>query len=62
MAANVGLRATHRAVHLPLPHTRMARLAASGKHEEAQAAYEDLLTLWRDADADILILKQAKAE
>jgi len=40
----------------------MARLAASGKHEEAQVAYEDLLTLWRDADADILILKQAKAE
>jgi hypothetical protein len=26
------------------------------------AAYKDFLTLWRDADADIPILKQAKAE
>jgi len=26
------------------------------------AAYKDFLTLWRDADPDIPILKQAKAE
>jgi hypothetical protein len=28
----------------------------------ALAAYKDLLTLWKDADPDIPILKQAKAE
>jgi hypothetical protein len=28
----------------------------------ALAAYEDFLTLWKDADPDIPILKQAKAE
>jgi len=26
------------------------------------AAYKDLLTLWKDADPDIPILKEAKAE
>jgi hypothetical protein len=31
----------------------------SGK---ARAAYEDFLTLWKDADPDIPILKEAKAE
>jgi len=29
---------------------------------EARAAYEDLFALWKDADPDIPILKQAKAE
>jgi len=29
---------------------------------KAKAAYEDFLTLWKDADPDIPILKQAKAE
>jgi hypothetical protein len=28
----------------------------------ALAAYEDFLTLWNDADPDIPVLKQAKAE
>jgi hypothetical protein len=28
----------------------------------ARAAYKDFLTLWKDADPDIPILKQAKAE
>jgi eukaryotic-like serine/threonine-protein kinase len=28
----------------------------------AKAAYQDFLTLWKDADPDIPILKQAKAE
>ncbi len=30
--------------------------------ERARAGYKDFLTLWKDADADIPILKQAKAE
>jgi len=29
---------------------------------KARAAYEDFLTLWRDADPDIPILQQAKTE
>jgi eukaryotic-like serine/threonine-protein kinase len=31
-------------------------------HVRAVAAYKDFLTLWKDADPDIPILKQAKAE
>ena len=30
--------------------------------QRALAAYNDFLTLWKDADADIPILKQAKME
>jgi Tfp pilus assembly protein PilF len=29
---------------------------------EAKAAYRDFLTLWKDADPDVPILKQARAE
>ena len=29
---------------------------------KAKAAYQDFLTLWRDADPDIPVLKQANAE
>jgi len=36
--------------------------ALSGNIAGAKAAYEDFLTLWKDADPDIPILKQAKAE
>jgi len=28
----------------------------------ARKSYQDFLTLWKDADSDIPILKQAKAE
>jgi hypothetical protein len=33
-----------------------------GDTAKAKAAYQDFLTLWEDADPDIPILKQAKAE
>jgi hypothetical protein len=33
-----------------------------GDTAKAKAAYQDFLALWKDADADIPILKQAKAE
>jgi len=34
----------------------------SGKpYAKARAAYQDFLTLWKDADPNISILKQAKA-
>jgi hypothetical protein len=33
-----------------------------GDTNRARTAYEDFLTLWKDADPDIPILKQAKSE
>jgi len=36
--------------------------AMQGDTAKARAAYQDFLTLWKDADPDIPILKQAKAE
>ncbi len=37
-------------------------LALSGDKTKAKAAYQDFLTLWKDADPDVPIFKQAKAE
>jgi cytochrome c-type biogenesis protein CcmH/NrfG len=36
--------------------------AMEGNTAKARAAYQDFLTLWKDADPDIPILKEAKAE
>jgi hypothetical protein len=36
--------------------------ALQGDTAKAKAAYQDFLTLWKDADPDIPILKEAKAE
>jgi hypothetical protein len=36
--------------------------AISGDTAKAKATYNDFLTLWKDADPDIPILKEAKAE
>jgi eukaryotic-like serine/threonine-protein kinase len=36
--------------------------AADDAKAQARAAYQDFLTLWKDADPDIPILKQAKVE
>jgi len=47
----------------PLAHLGLARAyALSGAPTKAKTAYNDFLTLWKDADPDIPILKQAKAE
>ena len=44
-------------------HLNLARAyAMSGDHSKAKAAYQEFLTLWKDADPDIPILKAAKAE
>jgi len=46
-----------------LAHLQLARAyAMQGETNKAKAAYQDFLTLWNDADPDIPILKQAKAE
>jgi hypothetical protein len=34
----------------------------SGDSTKAKLAYQEFLTLWKDADPDIPILRQAKAE
>ena len=46
-----------------LAHLQLGRVfALSGDKTKAKAAYQAFLALWKDADADIPILKQAKAE
>jgi eukaryotic-like serine/threonine-protein kinase len=40
----------------------MWQYAECGRPAEAKAAYQDFLTLWKDADSDIPILKEAKVE
>jgi hypothetical protein len=58
----------HRGVVMNFPWGALARLglarayAMEGNTTEARAAYQDFLTLWKDADPDIPILKEAKAE
>ena len=46
-----------------LAHLGLGRaFAMSADTAKAKAAYQDFLALWKDADPDIPILKQAKAE
>ena len=46
-----------------LAHFQLGRAYAfQGDTAKARGAYQDFLTLWKDADPDITILKQAKAE
>jgi DNA-binding winged helix-turn-helix (wHTH) protein/tetratricopeptide (TPR) repeat protein len=47
----------------PLAHVGLARAyAITGDTSKARVAYQDFFTLWKDADPDIPILKQAQAE
>ena len=44
-----------------LAHLQLGRVfVLSGDQHKAKAAYQDFLTLWKDADPDIPILRQAK--
>jgi eukaryotic-like serine/threonine-protein kinase len=58
----------HRGLSLNYPLGALAHLgiarayALSGDTTKAKAAYNDFFTLWKDADPDIPILQQAKAE
>jgi hypothetical protein len=58
----------HPGLVLENPVGALARLglarayAMQGDTAKSRAAYQDFLTLWKDADPDIPIFKQAKAE
>ena len=58
----------HRGIVLNFPlgalaHVGLGRAyALQGDTAKSRAAYQDFFTLWKDADPDIPILKQAKAE
>jgi serine/threonine protein kinase/tetratricopeptide (TPR) repeat protein len=58
----------HRSIVLVDPMAALARLqlaralVLSGDTVKAKSAYGDLLTLWKNADADIPVLKAARAE
>ena len=60
--------ADHRGLVGNFPWGALARLGLArayvlqGDSARARAAYQDFLTLWKDADPDITILKQARAE
>jgi serine/threonine protein kinase/Tfp pilus assembly protein PilF len=58
----------HRTIHvlselIPVAQLNLARAyALQGDSAKARAAYQDFLALWKDADPDVPILLQAKAE
>ena len=58
----------HRGIVLNLPLGALAHLqlgrayALSGDTTKARSAYQDFFNVWKDADPDIPVLKQAKAE
>jgi len=46
-----------------LAHLGLSRAAAlQGDGPKARTAYQDFLTLWKETDTDIPVLKQAKSE
>jgi len=47
----------------PMASLQLARaLAASGDRAKSAAAYKNLLTLWKDADSELAVVQEAKAE
>ena len=58
----------HRAIHPSSPRVSLAKLGLARARElshdttGAKIAYQDFFALWKDADTEIPILKQAKAE
>jgi len=58
----------HRAMHSSSPRVSLAKLGLARAHglshdsAGAKVAYQDFLALWKDADPEIPILKQAKKE
>ena len=47
----------------PMARLQLARaLSAAGDRAKSAAVYKDLLTLWKDADPDVPVVQEAKAE
>jgi eukaryotic-like serine/threonine-protein kinase len=67
-AAEFQKMADHRGIVQNFVTGALARLeiarayAMAGDNAKARAAYQDFLTLWKDADADIPLLKRARVE
>jgi len=67
-AVEFGKILAHRGILVASPIGALARLelarahALAGDRTRAKADYLDFLTLWKEADPDIPVLKQAKAE
>jgi hypothetical protein len=56
-------RVVNRSGALQIPNCQLRRRYNPDRHTScARKSYEDFLTLWKDADPDIPIYKQAKAE
>ena len=50
-------------IYWPLAHLGLARAYAQiGETEKSLAQYREFLTLWKNADPDLRILREAKAE
>jgi hypothetical protein len=51
-------------MHAPVEHALLSLLGQShsSRRSPAKTAYKNFFTLWKEADPDIPILKQAKAE
>jgi len=58
----------YRGALAPLPYLSLAKLgqgrafALMGNATQARTAYQDFFTVWKDADPEVPVLKQAKAE
>ena len=58
----------HRSIVLVDPMDAFARLqlarahALAGDHVKARSAYDDLFALWKDADQDLAVVREARAE
>jgi len=47
----------------PMARLQLARaLSASGDRAKSAAVYKDLLNVWKDADSDLPLVQEAKAE
>ena len=48
---------------MSMAHLGLGRAyALSGDTAKSRAAYQDFFALWKDADLDVLLLRQAKLE
>ena len=63
LLAHPGLAAGDPIDHAPWPGFQLARaLTLAGNKTKAQSAYNDILTLWKNADPGLPILQQTQAE